>query len=200
MQKLELQQNQLLQQKLSPQQIQIVKMLELPTLELEERINQELIENPALEEGHDFDNDSITNEADGENDDVNDNEESPFDNLNWNDYTDDEPDYKTYAQNFPVDDTTKTFQYSSKNTFSEDLFSQLGEIDLTEKEEQLTKYIIGNIDDDGYLRRDIEQMVDGLNIYTKCINSLTDTVIIRNDTIKDVKFPDRYFLIVADSP
>ena len=59
MQKLELQQNQLLQQKLSPQQIQIVKMLELPTLELEERINQELIENPALEEGHDFDNDSI---------------------------------------------------------------------------------------------------------------------------------------------
>ena len=162
MQKLELQQNQLLQQKLSPQQIQIVKMLELPTLELEERINQELIENPALEEGHDFDNDSITNEADGENDDVNDNEESPFDNLNWDDYTDDEPDYKTYAQNFPVDDTTKIFQYSSKNTFSEDLFSQLGEIDLTEKEEQLTKYIIGNIDDDGYLRRDIEQMVDDL--------------------------------------
>lgn len=162
MQKLELQQNQLLQQKLSPQQIQIVKMLELPTLELEERINQELIENPALEEGHDFDNDSITNEADGENDDVNDNEESPFDNLNWDDYTDDEPDYKTYAQNFPVDDTTKTFQYSFKNTFSEDLFSQLGEIDLTEKEEQLTKYIIGNIDDDGYLRRDIEQMVDDL--------------------------------------
>ena len=58
MQNLGLQQSQTLQQKLSPQQIQIIKMLELPTLELEERINQELVDNPALEEGHDVDNDA----------------------------------------------------------------------------------------------------------------------------------------------
>ena len=162
MQNLGLHQSQSLQQKLSPQQIQIIKMLELPTLELEERINQELIENPALEEGCDLESESLDNEIDSEED--IDRIESPLDDLNWDDYSDDEetPDYKLYTNNSSSDSITKNIQYSSRNTFREDLLAQLGEIKLTEKEEQLAQYIIGNIDDDGYLRRDIEQMVDDL--------------------------------------
>ncbi len=161
MQNLGLQQSQTLQQKLSPQQIQIIKMLELPTLELEERINQELVDNPALEEGHDVDNDADTEVDVNQESDV---EESSFDDLNWEDYTDDDdtPDYKLYANNSSSDDAMRSIQYSSKNTFSEELLAQLGEIELSEKEKQLTQYIIGNIDDDGYLRRDVEQMVDDL--------------------------------------
>jgi len=99
MQNLGLHQSQSLQQKLSPQQIQIIKMLELPTLELEERINQELIENPALEEGCDLESESLDNEIDSEED--IDRIESPLDDLNWDDYSDDEetPDYKLYTNN-----------------------------------------------------------------------------------------------------
>lgn len=162
MQNLNLHQSQLLQQKLSPQQIQIIKMLELPTLELEERINQELIENPALEEGRDLENESLDNSDDSE-EEV-DKTESSLDDLNWDDYSDEDeiPDYKLYVNNSSSDNITKTIQYSSRNTFSEDLLAQLGEIKLTEQEEQLAQYIIGNIDDDGYLRRDVEQMVDDL--------------------------------------
>ncbi len=132
-------------------------MLELPTLELEERINQELMDNPALEEGRAVDETAET-EPEAENE-----QQDAFDEIDWDNYLsddDDTPDYKLYANNSSADDEPRTFQFSSSKTFSEDLISQLGEMRLSEKTDQLAQYIVGNLDDDGYLRRDVEQMVD----------------------------------------
>lgn len=156
-----LQQVQKLQQKLSPQQIQIIKMLELPSLELEERINQELVENPALEEGasvdnieeEEFDQSNMDEQPDGE-----------FEKIDWETYfpDDETPAYQRNANNTSPDDEVKQTQYSATDTFHDHLIAQLGEFDLSNDTYQLCQYIIGNIDDDGYLSRGVEQMVDDL--------------------------------------
>jgi RNA polymerase sigma-54 factor len=146
-----------LQQKLSPAQIQVIKMLEVPTLELEERIRQELEENPALEEGAEADNsDDYDDEFsdDGGNNDDFDPDEYMMD--------DDIPDYKLKANNTSKDDKREDIPFSAGMTFHENLIDQLGLLDLTEYQHALAEYVIGNIDDEGYLRRTAESMVDDI--------------------------------------
>mgnify|MGYP003584101754 FL=1 len=146
-----------LQQKLSPAQIQVIKMLEVPTLELEERIRQEIEENPALEEGAETNDDEFdedfNNEDGGNNDD-----------FDIDDYVadDDIPDYKLKVNNSSKDDKHEDIPFSAGMTFHENLMEQLGLLQLSEHEHQLAEYVIGNIDEEGYLRRTPESMVDDI--------------------------------------
>lgn len=149
--------SQKLLQKLSPQQIQLMKLLQVPTMELEQRIKEEIEENPALEEGReeleseyedDFDGDEIS-EAN--------------EDFDINDYLDDDlPQYKTSVSNAGKDQDEKAIPISGGKSFHEILKSQLMLRKLTTKEKSIAENIIGNIDDDGYLRRDIEAIVDDL--------------------------------------
>lgn len=146
-----------LQQKLSPQQIQVIKLLEIPNLELEERIHQELEENPALEEGKDevtSDEINLDENMDGGNNDDMDLDEYMQD--------DDIPDYKLQSNNSSKDDRREEIPFSIGVTFHEYLIDQLHLRNLSERDQSLAEYIIGNIDDEGYLRRDIEAMVDDI--------------------------------------
>ena len=150
-----------LQQKLSPSQIQVIKMLEIPVLELEERITQELEENPALEEGRDDVADemnSIENEYE-----TSDNDDFDYD-YNYDDEVvgDEMPDYRLKTNNASKDDKREDIPFSAGMTFHEHLIEQQSMLLLTEKEHMLVEYIIGNIDEGGYLRRTPEAMVDDI--------------------------------------
>lgn len=147
-----------LQQKLSPAQIQVIKLLEVPTLELEERIRQELEENPALEEGAEL----TENESDFE-DDLND-DGGNNDDFDPEEYMmdDDIPDYKLKTNNNSPDDKREDIPFSVGMTFHEFLLGQLGLQYFNEKEYLIAEYVIGNIDEEGYLRREAESMVDDI--------------------------------------
>jgi RNA polymerase sigma-54 factor len=147
-----------LQQKLSPAQIQVIKMLEVPTLELEERIRQELEENPALEEGIEADKESEELDDLSIDDGGNNNDFDPEEYM----ADDDIPDYKLKANNTSKDDKFEDIPFSVGMTFHEFLLDQVGLLQLSEKERLLTEYVIGNIDDEGYLRRTPEAMVDDI--------------------------------------
>ena len=158
---LKLEQQQKLQQKLSPAQIQVIRMLELPTLEFEERILQELEENPVLEEGsskEDFQHDEEDYvESEGKN-------ELDNEDFNLEEYiSDDEiPDYRLHASNYSRDDKQEDIPFSSGMTFHEYLIDQLGLQNINAEEKQIAEFIIGNIDEDGYLRRSVESITDDL--------------------------------------
>jgi RNA polymerase sigma-54 factor len=148
-------------QKISPQQIQTIKLLEVPIMELEQRIKKELEENPLLEEGISDEPDAKTSEdieeQEKETSDKND-EFSIEDYINEDEYI---PSYKTTVNNYSPDgNQNKTIPYAGGISFTEHLENQLGLRELTEKQRTLATYIIGNIDDDGYLRRDINSIVD----------------------------------------
>ncbi len=147
--------SQKLLQKLSPQQIQLMKLLQVPTMELEQRIKEEIEENPALEEGKEE-----TGEDDyDEYDEVSESNEE----FDINDYLDDDlPQYKTSVSNSGKDQDEKAVPISGGKSFHEILESQLMLRKLTTKEKLIAENIIGNIDDDGYLRREIEAIVDDL--------------------------------------
>ncbi|MCC8174746.1 MAG: RNA polymerase factor sigma-54 [Odoribacter sp.] len=154
--------------KINPLQIQLIKLLELPTYQLEQRIKEELEENPLLEEGGedilpDFEeslngddyNEEMGDEQGGSND----------DDFTLEDYIsddDDAPDYKLAVSNFSKDEDNKEFVLSQSATFRDNLSAQLGIKKLSDLERNVAEYIIGDIDDDGYLRRDIENIVDDL--------------------------------------
>ena len=149
-------------QKLSPQQIQMIKLLEVPTLQIEQRIKKELEENPALEEGTEEDEIPSETEEDQfeESDKDKDQEEFTID-----DYIEEDeiPDYRLQEKNYSKDDDKRTeIPFSVGFSFHEHLESQLGLRDLTEKQKILGEYILGNIDEDGYLRRDLINIVDDL--------------------------------------
>lgn len=152
-QKLSLQQK--LLQKLSPQQIQVIKLLEIPTIQLEQRIKKELEENPVLEmidEGPiDQSEDSESNDSDG-------------DEFSLEDYMDDDdiPSYKLNANNYSKDDKQVDIPFSTGTSFYESLTEQLGLTELNDQQKKLAEYIIGNIDEDGYLRRDLLSISDDL--------------------------------------
>ena len=158
-QRLSLQQK--LLQKLSPQQIQVIKLLEIPTLQLEQRIKKELEENPVLEL-------ESENPEDSENNEMQDNEpENDVDNdeFTFDDYYDEEediPSYKLNTNNYSKDDKYIDIPFSVGTSFHESLYEQLGETNFSEEQRQLAEYIIGNIDDDGYLRRDLLSISDDL--------------------------------------
>jgi len=156
MQNLSLQQR--LLQKLSPQQIQVIKLLELPMLQLEQRIKKELEENPVLELEE---NENSLGEAELPNDlkskEDNDNEEFSVDDyLNEEDY----PTYRYEANNYSKDDKVADIPYSDANSFHEYLQEQVTMVFLNEQDSILAEQIIGNIDEDGYLRRELDAIVD----------------------------------------
>lgn len=146
-----------LQQKLSPAQIQVIKMLEVPTLELEERIRQELEENPALEEGAELTDDDAY--QDDLNDDGGNNDDMDLDEYMMDD---DIPDYRLKANNTSKDDKREDIPFSIGKTFHEHLIEQLGLQTISEHQRLISEYVIGNIDDEGYLRRPVESMVDDI--------------------------------------
>lgn len=150
-------------QKLSPQQIQMIKLLEVPAMLLEQRIKKELEENPALEEGPDEETADVASETEAdEGDEFGDNDQEEF---TLDDYIDDDdtPDYRLQANNYSKDDEKRTeIPFSAGSSFHEHLQSQLGLRTLTEKQRVLGEYIIGNIDEDGYLRREISSISDDL--------------------------------------
>jgi RNA polymerase sigma-54 factor len=149
-------------QKLSPQQIQMIKLLELPTMQLEQRIKKELEENPALDEyGEDEDDDYVNDNSD-DNDDNNDSEDDEFSLEDYINDDDEIPSYKLNANNTSRDDEHKEIPYSAAKSFHEHLTEQLVMKDVTEREKLLAVFLIGNIDDDGYLRREIEAIVDDI--------------------------------------
>ena len=148
-----------LQQKLSPAQIQVIKMLEVPTLELEERIRQELEENPALEEGVEVENDNDEIELDQNLVDEGSNEMIDLDGYMSDD---DIPDYKLKTNNNSKEEKHEEIPFTAGMTFHEYLIEQVNLLLLNEKDRLLTEYVIGNIDDEGYLRRTAEAMVDDI--------------------------------------
>ncbi len=147
-------------QKLSPQQIQVIKLLELPTMLLEQRIKKEIEENPTLEEIGGID-DEYQAETETQNDDVDGKDEDEF---SLEDYINDEdvPSYRLVANNFSKDDRREEVPFSVGQTFHEHLETQLGLRILSERERSLAIYLIGNLDDDGYLRRKLVNIADDL--------------------------------------
>lgn len=145
-------------QKLSPQQIQMIKLLEIPTIQLEQRIKKELEENPALEEGdglHEADYDEEVHE---------DNVDNDPNEFSLEDYMNDEdiPSYKLVSKNYSKDDKREDIPFSVEVSFQEHLISQLGLRNLSEREEMLATYLIGNIDQDGYVRRRLDAISNDL--------------------------------------
>ena len=148
-----------LQQKLSPQQIQLMKLVQLPTQSLEARIKEELEENPALAEGLDKVEDTFENDPNEERE-VRDSMEE----INWDDYIPDDetPDYRTKTNNYSADDELYESPVVVSESFHESLISQLHLRNLNEEDLDLCIYLVGTIDDDGLLRRSLEDIVDDL--------------------------------------
>jgi len=149
-------------QKLSPQQIQMIKLLEIPAIQMEQRIKKELEENPVLEEGSE--ENPFNEQEDAK-------EEEPseqVDEFSLEDYMQDDeiPSYRLNAQNYSTDEKREEIPFTLGSSFRELLKSQLGLRKLTEEQEVLAEYILGNIDDDGYLRRDLEAIADDLAFST----------------------------------
>ena len=152
-----------LQQKLSPQQIQLIRLLELPAIELEDRIKHELEENPALEEGKEFLDDLDQSENGGESFEVHDSDLTVEESIDLGDYRteDDIPDYKLRELTERAE-KKEEIPFSVSESLNEYLLQQLGLRDLSERHVKIAEYIIGNIDDNGYLRRDLSAIADDL--------------------------------------
>jgi len=157
-------------QKLSPQQIQLMKLIQLPTQAFEERLKQEIEENPALDIGKEetdaFDDD-LSNEFEDRENEKNDTEE-----IDINEYLsdDDIPDYKTQANNYSTDDDEKNVPYAAGTSFHQSLKNQLTTFSFNDEEFAIAEFLVGSIDDSGYIRRNIIDLVDDLaftaNIFT----------------------------------
>ena len=159
-----------LSQKLSPQQIQLMKLVQLPTQAFEERIKQELEDNLALERGKE---DATEDFEDGySNEEFDDNTQINTEDINVDDYlSDDEiPDYRLHANNYSSDQDDKSIPYASGSSFTQQLTDQLNTYRLEEQEYLIAKFLIGSIDDSGYMRRPLLDLTDDLaftqNIYT----------------------------------
>lgn len=156
-------------QKLSPQQIQLMKLLQVPTAHLEERIKEELEENPALETGEEENDEYETTDTAEEyenSEEEYDNDTDEFENLDISDYVqdgDDEiADYKTRDDNYPESDEQKTIPLRVETSFNAWMLEQLGMLNLDEKEHKIAEQIVGSLDDDGYLRRETSAIVNDL--------------------------------------
>ena len=157
-----------LSQKLSPQQIQLMKLIQLPTQAFEQRISQEMNENPALEGGKE--------EPEKFDEDINDEYQETIDEapeINIDDYlSDDEtPSYKLNANNYSADDQQTHMPYAAGQSFTQHLMLQLNTYRLEESEKEIAKFLVGSVDESGYIRREIADIVDDLaftqNVYTQ---------------------------------
>ena len=153
-----------LSQKLSPQQIQLMKLIELPLQELEERLSREIEENPALESGKEkdeddyFDNDS---DSDSDYDDQSNNDDG---DINVEDYLsdDDTPDYKLKSNNYSDDDEEKSLPFVSGISFNQFLKNQLATFSLKGDDQKIAEFLVGSVDQSGYIRADLLDIVDDL--------------------------------------
>jgi len=162
-----------LSQKLSPQQIQLMKLIQLPTQAFEQRLLEEMNENPALETGKeedDYEKDEFDN--DEEYDDYEDSESIDTTEINIDEYLSDDatPDYKTQTNNYSDDDEDRESPLASPVSFHQDLINQLNTFILNEEEREIAEFLVGSIDDMGYIRRSIADIVDDMaftqGIYT----------------------------------
>ena len=157
-------------QKLSPQQIQLMKLIQLPTQAFEERLKQELEENPALDSGKE-ESDSLDDDLFNEFDDTG-NEKIEAEDINIDEYlSDDEiPNYKTQANNYAADDEEKNVPYAAGTSFHQSLKNQLSTYSFNDEELAIAEFLVGSIDDSGYIRREILDLVDDLaftaNVFT----------------------------------
>jgi len=165
-----------LTQKLSPQQIQLMKLIQLPTQAFEQRLLEEMNDNPALETGADeeeiyedeFDNDETNDEFD----DYDDNESEDTSDINIDEYlsSDETPDYKTQVNNYSDDDEERESPLVAPISFHQDLINQLNTFILDDDEREIAEFLVGSIDDMGYIRRSIQDIVDDMaftqGIYT----------------------------------
>jgi len=159
-------QTQKLVQKLSAQQILVVKLLELPTVEFEERIHNELIDNPALEEGRDESTDNHEEQDyDGEETQDEGNDDNELDLSNFTDDDDDIPAYQLKENNRSRDDQLKEIPFSDATSFYESMLTQISEHYLTDEQKQIAEYLIGSLDDDGLLRKPLQNIMDDLFVY-----------------------------------
>ncbi|MFB1039573.1 MAG: RNA polymerase sigma-54 factor, partial [Polaribacter sp.] len=168
-------------QKLSPQQIQLMKLIQLPTQAFEERLKQEIEENPALdtgkEESVDIDDD-LSNEFDDDSDDRS--EKDEVEDINIDEYLsdDDIPNYKTQANNYSEDDEEKNIPYAAGTSFHQSLKNQLNTFSLDEEEQAIAEFLVGSIDDSGYIRREIIDLVDDLAFTTNVFTTEEKVIIV----------------------
>ena len=160
--------------KLTPTQIQTVKLLELPSVELSQRINEELQENPALEEGRDEAEERLNGleedefdenyQPDDGYDDGRQRDPLQNDDFNYEQYVSDDetPSYMLHPQYNPMDEDRREVPIIGGSSLIEELKAQVYLTDMTKPQRHIAKWVLGNIDDDGYLRRTTEQLVDDL--------------------------------------
>ena len=168
-----------LSQKLSPQQIQLMKLIQLPTQAFEQRLLEEMNENPALEAGKE-EEEYVKDEFETEDyDDYDDAESERIDaeEINIDDYlsNDDTPDYKTQTNNYSDDDEDHDAPFAAPISFHQDLINQLNTFILTEADREIAEFLVGSIDDMGYIRRSISDIVDDL-AFTQAVYTDEKTV------------------------
>ncbi|GLU42774.1 RNA polymerase factor sigma-54 [Allomuricauda sp. NBRC 101325] len=168
-----------LSQKLSPQQIQLMKLIQLPTQAFEQRLKQELEENPALESGKE-EADAVDDLYEDSYDDSMDNESIDTDEINIDDYlSDDEiPDYRTQANNYSADDEDKNVPYAAGISFNQFLINQLNTVYLDDEEWAIAEFLVGSVDESGYIRRPLADIMDDL--------AFTQNIYAEEDKIKEV--------------
>ena len=156
-------------QKLSPQQIQLMKLLQVPTAILDERIKEEMEENPALEQGEEGHEDEFENDEfkeDTTDDFETDGSADEYENIDISDYVhegdDDVGDYKLRDENYPEQDDNRVIPHKVETSFIELMLQQLGMLKLTDHQQKIAEQIVGSLDDDGYLRREISSIIDDL--------------------------------------
>ena len=155
-----------LSQKLSPQQIQLMKLIQLPTQAFEQRLKEEMNENPALEAGKEeeelYEKDEFDNNEDF--DDYEDNESIGAEEINIDEYlsNDETPDYKTQTNNYSDGDEDRESPLTAPVSFHQDLINQLNTFILNDEEREIAEFLVGSIDDMGYIRRSIADIVDDM--------------------------------------
>ena len=159
-----------LSQKLSPQQIQLMKLIQLPTLDFEQKIQREIEENPALEQGQNSNEDGAQENND---------EYSESDDINIDDYInyDDTPSYKLNSGSSSRSED-KNIPFSSGISFTQYLLSQLKPINLSDKKMKIAEFLVGSIDESGYIRLEIEDIIDDL--------AFTQNIIITKEELLEV--------------
>ena len=168
-----------LSQKLSPQQIQLMKLIQLPTQAFEQRLLEEMNENPALEAGKE-EEEYVKDEFETEDYDDYDEAESEridAEEINIDDYlsNDETPDYKTQTNNYSDDDEDHDAPFAAPISFHQDLINQLNTFILTEADREIAEFLVGSIDDMGYIRRSISDIVDDL-AFTQAVYTDEKTV------------------------
>ncbi|MCK0160781.1 RNA polymerase factor sigma-54 [Allomuricauda sp. F6463D] len=168
-----------LSQKLSPQQIQLMKLIQLPTQAFEQKLKQELEENPALESGKE-ETDVLDDVYEDTYDDSGDNENIDTEEINIDDYlSDDEiPDYRTQANNYSADDDDKRVPYAAGTSFNQYLLNQLNTVYLNDQEWAIAEFLVGSVDESGYIRRPLADIMDDL--------AFTQNIYIEEEKIEEV--------------